>query len=296
MFVASFGSTLSQDVELQCDYVLFFGEYICFLNGIEVLDPSANVIFTGQHIGDRTNDDVEIVQIDNSNTPFVIPQIFTTFPFLIDLTVQESNLQSINIPDSIQLVWLYLYGNNISTIESSDVTGLVSQRSLNYLYITSSLVQNIDENAFVGLENVTALVLINNNITEIRNGTLAPLVNVRRIDFERNSLSRIEEDTFAWNRNVQSIYLEFNQINAVSPRFLVSQRDSFLNYVNLRGNECVDELYFVNEETGLIRMNNELRGCFNNFLGEVSELRRVIMEFVGHITIIDEFGNIIARF
>lgn len=290
------GSNVSQDIELQCEYALFFGEYICYLIDIEVLNPSANVTITGQHIGDRTNDDVDMVDIISSNTPFMIPQIFTTFPNIMDLAIENSNLQSINIPENVQLVWIFLFENNISRIDAGTVTGLANQRRLNFLYLPSNLIQDVDEDAFVGLGNLSALVLLDNQITQIKNRTLAPLINAVRIDYELNLLTIIEEDTFAWNSNIQSIGLHNNQIIAISPKFLASQRESSLSIISLDNNNCINETFSVESEDGWIFLNNELRDCFHNFIGEVSEVRRVIMEFVGNITIIDEFGNIIARF
>lgn len=295
LLAASFGTALSQ-IELECNFQAFFTQYICYLDRIEVLNPAESVTITGQHLGDRTNADVNTVLIDNSNTPFMIQELFEAFPNLYELAVFNSNLQSINVSSSVQLIWLDLYRNNISRIEPSSVTGLASQRRLNYLDWTSNQIREIDEDAFVGLDSVLSLFLMDNLIEEIRNQTFHPLTNITRIELERNRLTRIEETTFAMNRNLQALYLESNEINAISPLFLASQRES-LEYVNLSDNRCVSQFFNLNNiQENWDLMNNELLPCFDNFNGTVPELRRVIMEFTGSIAIYDEFGNILARF
>lgn len=83
------GACAAQDVTLECNFNVFFDEYFCTLGGIEVLDPEANVIITGTHVGDLTNDDVEVVRIVASNTPFIINQLFDVFPNLLELNIDN---------------------------------------------------------------------------------------------------------------------------------------------------------------------------------------------------------------
>lgn len=146
LFLGALSSASSQ-VVLNCNFTLFvFNEYGCVLNGITVLDPSASVSFTGQHIGDRTNEDVEIVEIVNSYTPFIIPQIFSTFQNLIELEVRNGGLQSISLPDeSNRLQYLTLLGNNISRIENGTFR---NHSNLAVISLNSNLIQEVEEAAF----------------------------------------------------------------------------------------------------------------------------------------------------
>lgn len=82
-------SSVAQDITLTCNFAIFFDEYFCTLGGIEVLDPEANVIITGNHFEDLTNEDVEVVRIVASNTPFIINQIFEAFPNLLELNIDN---------------------------------------------------------------------------------------------------------------------------------------------------------------------------------------------------------------
>jgi BspA type Leucine rich repeat region (6 copies) len=293
LFAAVFTSAKAQNSSsFNCTFsVNFFDEYVCTLVDIEVLDPLQNVTFGGEHLANRTNQDVGAVRIRNSNTPFMIQQIFATFPNVFELDIQDSRLESINIPNSIQLEVLVLTNNNISRIVNGTFSG---QSRLTFLNAVNAGIQVIEDDAFLGLESLVSLVLIRNNVSELSSNTLAPLINARRIDFERNSLTRIG-DIFANSANLTNLYLEFNQINEISPRVLSGIGNS-LSTFNLRGNQCIDRYFTFDEEIELILFNNLLSSCFINFNGgEVSETRRIILEFQGPLALFDEFGNIIAR-
>lgn len=292
MFVAGLTSAVAQNpVAFNCTFsVNWYNEYVCRLTGIEVLNRSQQVTFGGEHLDNRTNANVDVVEIRDSNTPFIIPQIFTTFPNIVELEVITSNVQAIEIPDNIQLIELTLSGNNISRIVNET---FINQTRLQFFTAVNSGIREIEENAFVGLSSLRGLVLINNNITELAPRTLTPLISAVRIDFERNELTRVE-DVFSSCTNLTYLYLEYNQINEISPFFASVTQDSLYS-VNLSGNQCVDRFFFFEDEIELIVLNNALSPCFRNFNGNDTETRRITLEFQGPLALFDEFGNIIAR-
>jgi Leucine rich repeat len=262
------------------------------LLGIEVLNSTQEVIVGGEHVTGRTNEDVNVVQIRNSNTPFIIPQIFAAFPNVYEIDVQNSNLQVLRIPEGIQLEYLTLYRNNISRIENGTFIG---QSQLEFIEAMDNRIEVIEEGALEGLENLFGLTLIGNRISVLAPRVFYPLVNVVYIDLERNLIERIEDDTFAENPELITLYLEFNQINAVSTTF-TSGFSKNMQSVNLAGNRCINRAFALREPIDLILLNNALNSCFNNFVGEVPEIRRVTLEFQGRLQLFDEFGNVIARF
>lgn len=280
---------------LDCDFGVVFNEYICHLTDIVLLDPTANVTIGGEHLASRTNDDVDTVLIQNSTTPFIIPAIFSTFPFMTDLRIINSGLESIDFSSSsgVELIWLYLNQNNISRIESG---AFASQPSVRYLSLIRNNIQEVDENAFEGLAALNWVSLIGNHIREIAPQTFHPLLNATTIDLEANNLTVITEEMFAGNPHLVSLYLEYNQINAISPRFADNLRDS-LAFINLSGNECASGFFSVGDEAAWAVLNRELWNCFNNFTNGTSDgTRRITMEFQGHMTLFDEFGNMVVRF
>lgn len=293
LFVALVSSAAAQEsITLNCQFLTtVFGEYTCRLLGIEVLDPAQEVIVGGEHVEGQTNDDVQVVQIRNSNTPFVIPQLFAAFPNVLELDIQNSNLQVLSIPAGIQLEYLTLYRNNISRIENGTFIG---QSGLEFIEAMDNRIEVIEEDAFLGLEGLLGLMLIGNRIRALAPRTFHPLENLIFIDLERNLIERIEDGTFAENPELLSIYLEFNQINAVSPTFTAGFGIN-MEYVNLQGNRCINRPFALRDPIDLILLNNALNPCFNNFIGETPQTRRITLEFQGPLSLFDEFGNIIAR-
>lgn len=292
LFVAAFGSAVSQDpIVLNCDFGIVFNEYICHLTDIVVLDPTATVTIGGDHVENMTNDDVETVLIQNSTTPFIIPEIFSTFPFITDFRVINSGLESIDLSSSadVPLIWLYFTLNNISRIESGT---FLSQPSVRFLGMVRNNIEELDENAFEGLASVESLSLIGNHISEIAPLTFSPLTNATYIDLERNNLTVVTEEMFSRTTRLRNLYLEYNQINGIAPNAL---RDA-LSFINLNGNECISSSFFVGSEADWAALNRDLWTCFNNFTnGTTDGTRRITLEFKGHMSLFDEFGNLVVR-
>lgn len=256
-----------------------------------MLDPEQNVVFGGEHIEGYTNENVTIVEILYSDTPFIIPQLFTTFTALEMLMVSFSNLLTVNLPDSTQLRQLYLDRNNIERIEN---TSFGNQSHLWYLNLRESNIREIEEDAFVGLGALESLVLIENPIESFHPRTFHPLVNVMYLDLEFLLLTSIGDELFSQNTQVQSLYLGYNDIREISPRF--SANFERVRYIDLESNECVNRRFELSpdDEFSQIILHNSLRTCYTNFNGTTSDLRRVTLQFEGPLRLFDEFGNMIA--
>lgn len=291
MLAVAVNSSASQDsITLECQFIqTVFGEYACRLLGIEVLNADQEIIVGGEHVAGQTNDDVTVLQIRNSNTPFVVPQLFAAFPNLVEFDIQNSNLQVLRIPQGVSLEYLTLYRNNMSRIENGTFIG---QSKLEFIEAMDNRIEEIEEGGLEGLESLYGLMLIGNRIRTLP--SLHDVPNLMYLDLERNLIERIEDETFSRNPELISLYLEFNQINAVSTTFTRSFTSN-LQFVNFQGNRCIDRTFQVRDQTDLIILNNALNPCFNNFIGEVPETRRITLEFTGPLSLFDEFGNIIAR-
>lgn len=291
LFVAAISSCSSQ-IALNCLYhVGGSTAYYCELNNIEVLDPEESVVFEGDHVDGRTDANVTTVIIRNSNTPFIIPQIFTSFENIDTLEVEDSQLESLaGIPETILFHRLQFDGNNITRLEAGF---LQNQTELTYFSAIDSNILEIDEEAFVGLSSLQDLILIGNNIQEIAPLTFHPLINLRYLDLEANSLTSIGEDLFSQSPLLFSIYMEWNQINEIAPRFSANFPEN-LDFINLSGNECVNRSFQIGPEETLIILHNVLRPCFNNFNGRTTDERDLKAEFTGSLRIFDEFDNLIG--
>lgn len=292
-FFASLAAVSAQEITVDCQYGLtIFNEYYCFLQDIEVTDPAATVTFGGTHVGERTENDVEIIIIFNSTTPFMIPEMFTTFPNVNDLTIENCHLESIEIPEFVQLYWLDVYLNNITRISSNSFR---NQSILFYLFLEGNNIETVDEDAFDGIGSASFILsLYRNNIRELAPRTFHSLTEIFYLDLEGNSLESISAELFSQNVELGILYLDSNQINEVEPGFA----DNFIEYINfigMLGNICVDQEFILGSNSSFMIMNNALFTCYNNFSnGTTDGSRRLGMEYQGPLRIFDEFGHIIS--
>lgn len=293
MLIVLFSSWVSaQNLNLICSYdYTFVSEYACMLSRITVTDESLNVTFGGNHVSGKSDDDVLVVSISESNTRFMIRQIFQTFPNIIELEIRSSKLQSINIPSTIQLKRLNLYGNNITVIENGRFRG---QTQLESISAIGNNIQVLEENAFEGLNRLQSLILLENRIQVLQRRTFHPLTALENLDLFGNAISRIEPEHFALNRNLRTLSLVSNRISTISPNFADNLKSS-LTLVDLSGNVCTGGTFTLKTEADWINMNNNLQLCFNNFKSPGGK-RRILLDFRGELDILDENGNIITRF
>lgn len=201
-------------------------------------------------------------------------------------------MESISIPDTVQLYEISINGNNISRIDNGTFAG---QPGLIHLNLRANGIQELDEDAFTGLSVLESLVLIGNDIQVIAPRTFHPLASVMYLDLERNNLTSIGEDIFSHNTEIRTLYLEFNQIEEISPRFLSSFGNN-LSYINLSGNICVDRsFYFTSgDDLSIVVLHSTLRNCYNNFSGRSTDDRDITMHYKGHLRLFDEFGNLVG--
>ena len=281
----------SQNINLICAFTMNgLGEYVCTIRESEVLDQTANVVFTGEHLDERSDQDVVYVRILSSNTPFIINQIFTTFPNVVKLEVESSNLQSVRLPENADLEWIVFWGNNISRIDADSFT---NQRRLESLRLTNNGIKELDEDAFQDLESLIFAAFINNRIREIAPRTFHALVNALTIDLEGNQLTTIGNDIFVNNRRLARLYLERNQIESISPTLSSNLNHENLDYINLSGNRCATRFFYLRDDFDREMFNLALQPCFRNFMGD--EPRQISVQFTGNLTIFDQFENVIVR-
>lgn len=270
---------------------MYATDYACILTNVVVTDEAREVTFSGNHLGGRTNDDVTIVHVLNSMTPFMVRQIFRTFPNTIELSYESSKLQTINVPSTVQLDRLILYGNNITVIENSRFRG---QTRLESIRAIGNNIQTIEENAFEGLSRLKSLTLIENEIRTLARKTFHTLTSLESLDLMGNSITRLDADHFSMNRNLRVLYLVANQINAISRNFADSLRTT-LNYINLSSNSCIDRAFFLDSESDWFLMTQALQLCFNNHDKTSGSRQRISFVFEGDLDILDEFGNVITQ-
>lgn len=286
--LVSLGFISAQEpITVNCVYFIFQSEYTCLLEGIEVTTPGSNVTFAGVHLEGRTEADVEVVLIEYSNTPFMIPQLFTTFPNINELVIEFSNLQSIDVPDTVRLEYLVLFYNNVTKLESGT---LRNQSRLTYLEVIHNNIQEIEEDFFNDIPNTYYVELTNNRLTALAPRTFASLRYVIYIDLKDNQLATLEADLFSSNGILRSLYLERNQISEIHNDF-VNSLPINLSFVNLSLNLCVNGVFQLGNGESRRLANHALNQCFRNFHRISAELKSITMQIPPNVKFYDEFGN-----
>lgn len=292
LLLAIFASSSAQEQqEIRCNFVEIEDDYYCLLFEIEVTDPNVNLTITGEHSANFTDDDVNSLQIQGSSTPFLIPEIFTTFRNLKNLFISFSMLETISrIPDTVQLHHILLIGNNISRIENNTFE---TQSELRNLEIVLSSVMQVEEDAFVGLESLQVFALVTNQVSELPSRVFHSLINVTAIDLRGNQIEQIQDQLFAENSNLEILLLESNQIRAISPRFVESMRDT-LQTIHLFQNPCIDRGFEMESDAVWSFMTAALNECFDNWTGLGRDEPRVNrLRFGSRMRISDGFGNLV---
>jgi Leucine rich repeat len=254
----------SQEITAECRFYLNRErEYVCEVENLEVLDTTATVVFTGTHLRLRANEHVGVVIIKNSNTPFMIQEVFTTFPRADELEYNSAGLESINMTTPTHIKILYLRGNNIQHIKDNT---FVNQPQLTMIIVGSSNVQEVGEDAFAGLSKLGVLYINDNHISEIQPKTFASLASVYFINLERNNLVQLGP-LFTNNLMLHSLFLQGNQIDAISPSFVEPSTHERLRTVDLRGNKCSQQLFTLTDDGAWTDMDSSLNICYHNFVG-----------------------------
>lgn len=293
LLVVFLSASSAQTVDLECLFTVENTFYTCQLYQIEATDPNVQYNFVGEHLPNHDNNDVVFVEILSSNTPFIIPEIFSTFPNILRLDVRRSNLQSIEFPSDVPetLEQIFFIDNEIPTIESGTFSPLVNATLIDLI---NNHIQVIEEDAFAGLTRMERLYLIGNRLSELPGRIFANMPELVYLDLENNDLSRIESETFAENHRLRTIYLEYNQITAIAPNFIRNLSQE-LSFINLNGNECISSSFNFQDEFDIIRFHRALEDCYEAFSPRApTDDRLLTMEFIGQLNVYDEFGNIIA--
>lgn len=236
--------------------------YGCDMENVRVARENDRVVIVGNHLPGRTNDDVIRVTIRNSETEFIIQQIFVQFPNLQNLEITSGGLTRIQ-PNAFVLArnlrTVALQGNRISNIQASAFNGLVN---LDTLILRLNNIQLLDQNAFVGLINLRNLFINNENIRTIHQHTLRTCTNLAMVSLANNQIDRIDAQLFANNRHLYSAFLENNQINAVHPQFVNNLNG--IQILSMSSNPCVNHVFITRILTPA-NMNALLSRCTSNW-------------------------------
>jgi hypothetical protein len=284
----------AQDVEFECRFSLsFINEYHCTITNVTLSDRESNVTITGTHLNASfTNDDVDVLVINNSHMEFIPSILYETFPNINEAVFLNAGLQEISqLPELSNLRWFEAIGNNITTIENN--TFINVGETLFQLQLTNDNIQTLDVDSFAGLSNLIYLYIYFNNMAPPPVGTFDHLTSLQLIDFDSSNFGVIDDTLFRENRELRAIFAERNGIDRISPTFSAPFIDTLVT-LYLWVNECTDRGFLNDDEVAVAFMNSALQGCYNNFLErEGNATRTITFEYRGSLRLFDEFGNLI---
>ena len=107
---------------------------------------------------------------------------------------------------------LWLYGNQLSSIEPNAFTGLANLTSLD---LEGNWLSTIEMGAFSGLPNLTYLSLRDNQLSSIESSAFSGPTDLMELDLEGNQLSSIESGAFSGLTNLTTLRLTNNQVSSI---------------------------------------------------------------------------------
>lgn len=258
--------TIAENTNLECSYRFTSdtGDYECVIEGVRVVDDeSQNFVISGSHLENKTDVDVVVFRVTNSEVPFIITQAFSTFPNLEQYVAWSSGLKRIQsnaIRNAPKLFNFLAHINpNFTTIHSNAFSGGSMLRDV---FLQRGNISEIHSNAFVGLNNVRSLGFSNNRIRNLPKNLFRPLPRLSTVFLSHNLLEILDSNMFSHNPRMHQLMFSGNKITAIDRNFLKST--PFVNFWFLQNNECINFniLFGWQPES---RIQQELRPCFENF-------------------------------
>lgn len=285
------------DFNVNCVFAVLSNIYTCQLIGVTIPDDEElNFIIGGQHLPGRTNSDVSRITIQNSNTPFIVPQLFETFPNTVDFFLANgalNRIQSNAFADAAELRLILITGNR--EIEEIQADAFKGATNLFVLDMFANRIESIDEHAFNGLDSLMQIFLENNELHELPPHVFRPLKLLQVLFLNNNLLEVLDGRLLASNTQITSISISINQINAIGRTFFDNLEN--LQFFAAVGNECVDNNWAITGDTTIDTIREELSECFDNFVEPEpdNEIRRFIIEVRGPFALYYEDGTEIIR-
>lgn len=230
----------AQNTNINCEFLFFASEYTCEIIGVRITDnENANFVIGGVHLPGLGNNDVVMLDIRNSDIPFIITQFFTTFPNIGRIFIWNGGLRRIH-PNAF--------------INTSGVAELS---------IVLNPIDAIYEGAFNGLSSVQVLSLMFNQIRHIHFNAFRSMPHLFWLFLTGNQLESLDGRLIANLQFLEQAWIRDNQINGIQRSFLDNLPR--LRQLDLRSNHCINQEWELNSIVTVETIRNELATCFDNF-------------------------------
>lgn len=249
---------------LDCHFLVSGGFYTCQIDGQSVPEnENLQFLIGGRHLQGNNNNDVLWVQIFDSSIPFIIREIFTTFPNLMHLHISATglkNLRSGDFTNARNLLSITITGANpLNTIPPN---AFIGASNLSHLEVWRGQITTINEGAFNGLGNLSTLRLENNTIAELHPNVFSPLISLERLTLNENLLEFLDGKLLENNRRLIQFWARLNRIDAIGRTLFDNTQ---VGNLDMLANVCVG-YWIISGEGPLSRwsLNDTLGRCFEN--------------------------------
>ncbi|XP_069488314.1 leucine-rich repeat transmembrane neuronal protein 1-like [Ambystoma mexicanum] len=127
---------------------------------------------------------------------------------------------------------LSLRYNSLSELHDGQFVGLMQ---LTWLYLDHNHISSVEGNAFQRLRRVKELTLSSNRLTQLPNTTFRTMPNLRSVDLSYNLLQSLEPDLFHGLRKLTTLHLRSNALQFVPVRIFQDCRS--LKFLDLGYNQ-----------------------------------------------------------
>jgi hypothetical protein len=269
--VATFLVISSTLVKTQNEKVLACGfwfnslnDYECMIENLEIeIHQNQTIRLVGNHLGNYTNLDVVTFTITRSNIPFIIKEVFTTFPNLRNFNVANTGLRWIQwdaFRNCDTLTRITMRDNpQLSLIEPLAFAGA---SNVQRMIINNASLSDLHDNTFVGMSQLQYLSMERNRITKFSPRTLRPLLRLEELHLWFNLFEVLTPEMFRYNNRLTDLTFADNRINAIDRNFL--QPTPLMTILMLQDNACIhfNIIFGIHSEATIQRV---LEPCFQNF-------------------------------
>lgn len=198
------------------NFPINFSRYTCFIESLEIYQKNIKIQrISSTHISSHDNSKVTDVSISNCKILF-LPNFFgIQFLNLLRFEVLNSNLFSINRDNFFGM---------------SDLTDLM---------LDFNEIENLSVDTFYDLKSLEFLSMNKNRILRLSDEIFIANSKLKWISFENNLIQKLTTKVFEKNSNLEILNFKKNQLKEICIEFVFLES---LNFIDLRGNLCVDEI------------------------------------------------------
>ncbi|CAO1437337.1 unnamed protein product [Diamesa tonsa] len=176
---------------------------------------------TDGHVAGKTNSAVVVVDFIRSHVKFIPKEIFTKFPNIELLRLDDTQMETWNKDDlqgAAKLKFLLVEHNLIRVLGSDS---FIKTPNLKQLFLRGNKISIINSQAFAGLSQLEILVLGQNKITTLDVNVFVPLLNkLSFLSLEFNEIPELPVKIFQQLKKLDNLQLNNNKLTSLPKELL----------------------------------------------------------------------------